>query len=124
MKNIEQLLIEFAKIKLQIKELKKQSSDVGHCVRPIGVTGMRENIDCQSCIDIAIFLKNEHNKENTHYEDYLNFHDFIDCAMPFDVCDSCKKHIELKKKRKALNVPLGRIKAAISNRANWLLKNE
>jgi hypothetical protein len=123
MKSIEQILIDFAKIKQQIKELKKQSSEVGHCVRPINVTGLPDAVDCQSCIDICIYLKNKHNSENSHWEDYISFHEFFDSCMPFDVCDSCKKHIELKKKRKALNKPLGIAKAAISKRAEWLAKN-
>lgn len=123
MKTIEQLLTEFAKVKLQIKQLKKESSEIGHCARPMGLTGLPENIDCQSCIDIAISLKNQHNKDYPHHEDYLNFHDFIDCAMPFEVCDTCKKHIETKKKRKALNKPLGILQAQITKRAISILKN-
>lgn len=124
MKTIEQLLTEFAKVKLQVKQLKKESSEIGCCARPMGLTGLPENIDCQSCIDIAISLKNQHNKDYPHHEDYLNFHDFIDCAMPFEVCDICKKHIETKKKRKALNKPLGILQAQITKRAIGLLKND
>ena len=122
MKSIEQLLIEFAKIKKQIKELKLQSSNIGNCTRPMGLSGLPEYQDCQSCIDIAIHLKNKHNAENSHYEDFIGFHEYFDVCMDFEVCESCKKHIELKKKRKALNIPLGRIKAAISIRANMLLE--
>lgn len=123
MKTIEQLLIDFAKIKSRINELKKESAKIGGCSRPAGVTGMCDSLDCQSCIDIAIHLKNLHNQGSDYYGDFIGFHEYFDSCMDFEVCDSCKKYIELKKKRKALNIPLGRAKAAISNRANRLIKN-
>jgi len=126
MKNkAEELLIKLAIVNAEIKESKAKSSVLGQCdyyqLKHIGEVRDAKPIN-QSCIDTAIFIKNDNNSGHDVYGEFIDFHEAFN-NMDFIPCEICKKYIELKVARKPLIKKRGHIKGAITRMGQRLLKN-
>lgn len=120
----EKLLIKLAMINAEIKASKAKSSELGQCeyyeLRHIGNDRDVKSIN-QSCIDTAIFIKNDNNSCSDVYGGFIDFHEAFN-NMDFIPCKICRQYIDLKVARKPLIRKRGHIKGEITRLGQRLLK--
>lgn len=125
MKNkAEELLIKLAMVNAEIKASKEKSSQLGLCeyynLKHVGDDRDVKPVN-QSCIDTAVFIKNDNNASHDVYGNFIDFHEAFN-NMDFIPCEVCRKYIDLKVARKPLIRKRGYIKGAITRMGQRLLK--
>lgn len=120
----EDLLINLAMINAEIKASKAKSAELGLCkyYELKDIDGERDAKPInQSCIDTAIFIKNDNNSGDDAPSEFMDFHETFN-NMDFIPCEVCRKYIELKVARKPLIRKRGHIKGEITRLGQRLLK--
>ena len=117
----EELLINLAMVNVEIKESKAKSSALGQCeyyeLKHVGDDRDAKPVN-QSCIDTAIWIKNDNNVDG----EFMDFHEMFN-SMDFIPCEICRQYISLKVSRKPLIRKRGHIKGEITRLGQRLLKD-